>query len=87
MAFREESRGTVDLTGETVPPGVRWAGELIAARAADDEAAFGKVLESCADDAEFGKFVGDLLTLIATNLRPVAEASRQVRASREGGTP
>ena len=82
MQFREEKAGGIQGPDE-VPEGVRWAGEVLIARARMDEAAFIEAISSCESDREFSANISHLLTLIATNLRPVYEAAKQVRASRQ----
>lgn len=83
LAFREETSGRFELADE-VPPGVAWAGRLLAARSADDRDAFEALVNSVESDEQFGRYISDLLVMLATNLRPVAEAAQQVRASRGG---
>lgn len=81
VVLREET----GLNDVPIPPGVTWAVDLIAARAADDQEAFSEIMyERCTTDDQFSQCINDLLILVATNLRPVFQAARQVRASRPG---
>lgn len=85
LAFREETTGRAE-TAADVPPGVAWAGRLMAARSADDQDTFEALVNSVESDEQFGQYIADLLLMVATNLRPVVEAARQVRTSRGGDT-
>lgn len=61
MAWLNVDHGTLGHAGQ-VPDSVRWAGQLVAARAAKDEAAFRALIGAMPDDdGERGKYVGELL--------------------------
>jgi hypothetical protein len=55
-------------TADEVSPSMRWAGRLIAARAADDEEGFMAVLRSLAEGTELGDGVMALLHVVAASL-------------------
>lgn len=68
---------------DDVPPAVAWAGRLIAARAADDQATFEALILAAVDgegDA-WGQCVMTTLNVVALNL--VMEAARRGRTGRE----
>ncbi|MCW2768158.1 MAG: hypothetical protein JWO11_4117 [Nocardioides sp.] len=83
LTFKNLESGRVDNDANQVPPAIRWAGRIVAARAADDEPGFRGLIESLESDKQFSEYIGALLSMVAANLRPVADAARQVRASRE----
>lgn len=55
-------------TADEVPPRVRWAGQLIAARAADDPDGFYALVHSFSSDAEFSDRMAALLEVVAETL-------------------
>ena len=55
-------------TADEVSPSVRWAGQLIAARAVDDEPTFMAILRSPAEGVQLGDAVMALLHIVATGL-------------------
>ncbi len=74
VKWREQ--GTEDEQGaDDVRPAVRWAGQLINARAADDDAAFIAHMRAIPEGAEFGHHVMTLLQCIAVTLKTTAGAA------------
>lgn len=68
-------------TADDVSPSLRWAGRLVAARLADDEAAFVALLHAPAEGTELGDGIMALLHMVAASLsNPEALA-----ACRNGG--
>ncbi len=62
-------RQTGKVTGaDAAPPAARWAGRLIAARAADDEAGYAALLQAPAEGGELGDCIMALLSMVALNL-------------------
>jgi hypothetical protein len=65
----------VAADADEVPPEVRWAGRLVAARAALDEPAWDALLAALPDDeAAIGQHVVALLSMAALTLRALNEA-------------
>ena len=69
LAFMNADSGEVG-GADDVPEEVRWAGRVLAARAADDEDAWNALMDALPDDpAATGRHVARLLHLVALNLR------------------
>ncbi len=75
LAFQQLETGHIDYDAERVPDGVRWAGRLLTARAADDEDAFAALIDSVPDDVTFSRNVGCVLQMAALNLRALQTAT------------
>jgi hypothetical protein len=56
-------------TADEVAPSMRWAGRLIAARLADDEAGFYAVLRSAPEGVALGDGIMALVHIVATGLK------------------
>lgn len=70
LAFMNADSGRIDENADDVPDETRWAGRLLAARAADDEATWNALVDALPDDpAAVGAHVGHLLQMVALNLR------------------
>lgn len=79
-------------TADEVSDSMRWAGRLIAARAADDEDGFYAVLHSAPQGSDLGDGIMALLHVVATGLGSrdqirAAEARFAAAAERPGGQP
>ena len=81
LAFQTLETGHIDYNADDVPDDVRWAGRLLAARAADDRDTFEALINSVPDDATWSKYVGAVLKMSALNLR----AAQAAATSEEGG--
>lgn len=69
VAFQAVETGEIG-GADDVPAEVRWAGRLIAARAADDEPTFNALIESVPSDPKaMGAHVARLLEMVAINIR------------------
>jgi hypothetical protein len=68
VRWQQDGEGPLQSADE-VSPVVRWAGQLINSRAADDELLFRALVEAIPEGAELGKYVGTLLQCIAVTLR------------------
>lgn len=79
MAWLNVESGAVETADETSST-MRWAGRLIAARIADDEAGFYALLRAPAGGAELGDCIMALLHSVATSLN----APDRVRAAAAG---
>lgn len=73
---------TGELTdADQAPPRQVWAGRLLAARAADDEAAFRALIDSVPDRDELGHRVNAVLAMCALNLRHTPTPGRRAGGS------
>lgn len=78
LAFMNADSGRVDENADDVPQEVRWAGRLIAARAADDEQTWNALIDALPrDEAAVGRHVGHLLQMVALNLRHLDQAKKR----------
>lgn len=68
MAWWAVETGSLEYDPDKVPPRPRWAGQVIAARAADDEAAFMALMRQPAEGADLGDHVTALLDMVAQSL-------------------
>jgi hypothetical protein len=73
LVFQQVETGRIDTAdGEHVPERVRWAGKVIAARAADDEAAWDALMKALPEDgAVVGQHVAAVLEMVALMLRRI----------------
>jgi hypothetical protein len=70
MAWQNTDTGDISATGNDVPEETRWAGRLIAARAALDEPAWDALMSSLPEDGwAIGGYVSALLSTVALTLR------------------
>ncbi|PZG49869.1 hypothetical protein C1I98_11175 [Spongiactinospora gelatinilytica] len=68
LLFKEETTGTIG-GADSVSDDVQWAGQLMAARAADDQTAFDALINSAPDDETWSRNVAAVLQLTALGLR------------------
>ena len=69
LAWKDAETGRVHVGTEGVPDRARWAGQLIVARAALDEAMFDALIKSLPDDkAVIGSYVGAVLEAVAITM-------------------
>lgn len=74
-------------TADDVQPSMRWAGRLIAARAADDEAAFMDLLRSVPEGAALGDCIMALLHAVAESLKDPEHVRLRAAQWVKDGTP
>ena len=71
IAWQEQKTGRIE-TADEVPVEARWAGRVIAARAADDRPGFDALISALPHDAAaVGAHVAALLSMVALNVRAV----------------
>jgi hypothetical protein len=76
LGWRDEDTGRFHLGGEGVPDRIRWAGQLIVARAALDEEMFWALIKALPKDPRVvGDHVGALLETVAITMNGLAAAS------------
>jgi hypothetical protein len=77
IAFQQAETGRIDTAdSEYVPDRVRWAGRVIAARAADDQATWDALMDSLPEDGRvIGQYVGAVLETVALMLRQMEHRS------------
>lgn len=79
IAWMEAETLRVNAGPEEVRPTARWAGRLLAARAADDQDMFMALMDSIPHDPKaVGDHVWELVQMVALNLRGVAEQVGEV---------
>lgn len=74
LAFMNADTGHVDLdeNADAVPEQFRWAGRVIAARAAQDQPGWEALIDSLPDDPHVhGRHVGAVLEVVALTLRNI----------------
>jgi hypothetical protein len=76
LAFLEVSTGRIGGAGG-VPPAKAWAGQFLAARAADDPAMCEALIKSVRGDAEWSERVGAVLQMCGLGVRAAIKAGRQ----------
>ena len=75
MAWQDADTGDISATGNDVSPEVRWAGQVVAARAALDKAGFNALLRNLPRDGwAIGGYVSALLNSVSLTLCRLAEA-------------
>lgn len=73
LAWQEADTGDISVTGNDVSPEARWAGQVIAARAALDKAGFNLLLRNLPRDGwAIGGYISALLDSVALTLRRLA---------------
>lgn len=76
LGWKEAETGRVHAGTEGVPDRVRWAGQLIVARAALDKQMFDALIKSLPDDkAVVGSYVGAVLETVAVTMNGLPDAS------------
>jgi hypothetical protein len=77
IAFQEVESGRIDSAdGDFVPERVKWAGRVLAARAADDQATWDALMDALPDDGTaIGEHVAAVLEMCALMLRRMGAAS------------
>jgi hypothetical protein len=74
LGWKDAETGRVHLGAEGVPDRVRWAGQLIIARAALDKPMFDALISSLPDDkAAVGSYVGAVLETVAVTMNGLPE--------------
>lgn len=75
LAWQEADTGDISATGNDVPAETRWAGQVIAARAALDKAGFNALLAGLPRDGwAIGGYISALLSSVSMTLRRLMEA-------------
>lgn len=75
LAFMEAESGRIDTNADDVPPRVRWAGRVLAARAADDKATWDALMDALPDDGQvIGEYVSAVLEMVALTLGRIGDA-------------
>lgn len=70
LSFMETTTGRVDTNADDVPPHVRWAGRVIAARAKKDQETWDALMEALPDDGLIiAEHVSALLQMVTLTLR------------------
>lgn len=77
IAFQQAETGRIDTAdSEYVPDRVRWAGRVIAARAADDQPTWDALMAALPDDGKaIGEHVAAVLETVALMLRRMGAGS------------
>ena len=75
LGWKDAETGRVHAGAEGVPDRVRWAGQLIVARAALDKPMFDALIASLPDDkAVIGSYVGAVLDTVAITMNGLPDA-------------
>lgn len=72
LVFKETKSGRIDTNADDVPPCARWAGRMVAARAAGDRATWDALMGAVPAD-EQGAHVSAVLEGVALSLRRLNE--------------
>ena len=76
LAWQHAETGDISATGNDVSAEARWAGQVVAARAAQDKAGFNALLGSLPRDGwAIGGYISSLLHCCALTLRRLAEVT------------
>ena len=76
LGWKDAETGRVHLGTEGVPDRVRWAGQLIVARAALDRPMFDALIKALPDDkAVVGSYVGAVLETVAVTMNGLTETT------------
>jgi hypothetical protein len=84
LGWKDAETGRIHLGTEGVPDRVRWAGQLIVARAALDKPMFDALIASLPDDkAVVGSYVGAVLETVAVTMNGLPEAASPAAGDKE----
>jgi hypothetical protein len=73
IAWWNVETGSIETDADKMPPPQRWAGRVIAARAADDEPGFYALLRAPAEGSELGDCITALLDMVARSLNSLPD--------------
>lgn len=71
----DDGKDVINWDVDTVRPTAAWAGRVIAARAAMDEAQFLALMSAPAEGADLGAHIVELLSMVAISLNNVAKVA------------